>query len=99
MVDEFILYDTVQYTSRDWRNRNLLKTPAGTQWITVPVSHESRSQRICDTKIQDNAWRRKHWQSLCHSYSKAAFFDAYRDTLEELYMDDDAAMISQLRQN
>ena len=24
-VDEFILYDDVQYTKRDWRNRNKIK--------------------------------------------------------------------------
>ena len=26
-VDEFILYDDMQYTRRDWRNRNQIKTP------------------------------------------------------------------------
>ena len=26
-VDEFILFDDVQYTRRDWRNRNQIKTP------------------------------------------------------------------------
>ena len=36
-ADEFILLDSVQYTRRDWRNRNIIKTPAGPQWITVPV--------------------------------------------------------------
>ena len=25
-VDEFILYDDMQYTRRDWRNRNKIKT-------------------------------------------------------------------------
>ena len=25
-VDEFILYDDMQYTRRDWRNRNRIKT-------------------------------------------------------------------------
>ena len=25
-VDEFILYDDMQYTRRDWRNRNQIKT-------------------------------------------------------------------------
>lgn len=29
MVDEFIIYDTEQYTKRDWRNRNLIKTRDG----------------------------------------------------------------------
>lgn len=28
-VDEFILYDDRQYTRRDWRNRNKIKTPQG----------------------------------------------------------------------
>jgi hypothetical protein len=29
MVDEFIFYDDVQYTRRDWRNRNKIKTSTG----------------------------------------------------------------------
>ena len=37
MVDEFVLYDDVQYTKRDWRNRNKIITPAGPRWITIPV--------------------------------------------------------------
>ena len=36
-VDEFVLYDDMQYTRRDWRNRNQIKTPQGLQWLTVPV--------------------------------------------------------------
>ncbi len=28
-VDEFILYDDMQYTRRDWRNRNNIKTDQG----------------------------------------------------------------------
>ena len=36
-VDEFILFDDMQYTRRDWRNRNQIKTPHGVKWLTVPV--------------------------------------------------------------
>jgi hypothetical protein len=36
-VDEFILYDDAQFTRRDWRNRNKIKTPNGLQWLTIPV--------------------------------------------------------------
>jgi hypothetical protein len=43
LVDEFILYDDVQYTRRDWRNRNKIKTPRGLRWLTVPV-RANRSQ-------------------------------------------------------
>ena len=36
-VDEFIIYDEMQFTKRDWRNRNKIKTPSGLQWLTIPV--------------------------------------------------------------
>ena len=35
-VDHFVLLDDVQYTRRDWRNRNLIKTKAGLKWLTIP---------------------------------------------------------------
>ena len=37
MVDEFVLYDDMQYTRRDWRNRNKIKTPQGLKWLSIPV--------------------------------------------------------------
>ena len=47
MVDEFILYDDMQYTRRDWRNRNRIKTPAGPQWLTIPVDVKGKfTQKI-----------------------------------------------------
>ena len=36
-VDEFILYDDAQFTRRDWRNRNKIKTSNGLHWLTIPV--------------------------------------------------------------
>jgi hypothetical protein len=42
-VDKFILYDDMQYTRRDWSNRNQIKTPQGVQWMIVPV----RVQAVC----------------------------------------------------
>lgn len=46
-VDEFILYDDMQYTRRDWRNFNQIKTPQGVQWITVPV----RVKALCHYEL------------------------------------------------
>ena len=28
-VDEFVIYDDMQYTKRDWRNKNYIKSPNG----------------------------------------------------------------------
>ena len=46
MVDEFIIYDDVQYTKRDWRNRNRIMTRQGVQWLTVPVNIKGRLQLL-----------------------------------------------------
>ena len=42
LVDEFILYDDMQYTRRDWRNRNKIKTPDGLKWLTIPVVNKGK---------------------------------------------------------
>ena len=42
-VDEFVLFDDVQYTRRDWRNRNRIKTARGPAWLTIPVSWIARA--------------------------------------------------------
>ena len=53
-VDEFVLYDDRQFTRRDWRNRNLIKTARGLKWLTIPVKTKGRyTQRIDETEISD----------------------------------------------
>jgi hypothetical protein len=87
LSDEFILYDDVQYTRRDWRNRNVIKTPTGLQWLTIPVEVKGKyHQRIRDTRISDPDWGRKHWTTIFHNYAKAPFFGSYRGVLEALYL-------------
>src|ERR1700752_5103705 len=87
MVDEFILFDTAQYTRRDWRNRNRIKTHAGPAWVTIPVVVKGRyEQTIQDTEISDTSWNERHWKTLLHNYARAAHFDDYRDSFEELYL-------------
>lgn len=86
LVDEFILFDDVQYTRRDWRNRNRIKTGAGTRWLTIPVAVHGRfHQRVDETEISDRAWADQHWAILQQSYGRAPFFAERREWLEELY--------------
>ena len=88
-VDEFILYDVVQYTRRDWRNRNLIKTRDGLRWLTIPVQVKGRYvQTIDETRISDPAWPRHHLEAIRHSYRRAPFFDHYEPVLREMYRDD-----------
>ncbi|PKL37863.1 MAG: hypothetical protein CVV44_15100 [Spirochaetae bacterium HGW-Spirochaetae-1] len=86
MVDEFILYDDVQYTKNDWRNRNRIKTVQGVQWLSIPVFKESLSQKIKDTKIIQQDWNKKHWKTIKINYAKAQYFKDYSDNFENAYM-------------
>ena len=96
MVDEFILYDDMQYTKNDWRNRNKIKTPQGIQWLTIPVRQESLDQKIKDTKISDKKWNIKHWRTISQNYSKAKYFKDYKDIFEELYLTCDEEYLSEI---
>src|ERR1700730_561490 len=55
-VDEFVLFDDVQFTKNDWRNRNQIKTPQGVQWLTVPVGQDI-NRRIRDVTLPDTRWQ------------------------------------------
>jgi len=96
MVDEFILYDEVQYTKNDWRNRNKIQTKQGVQWLTIPVRQKELSQLIKDTKITDKKWAKKHWTTIKQNYSKAKYFKEYKDTFEDLYLNNEEEYLSQI---
>lgn len=98
MVDEFILYDDAQYTKRDWRNRNRIKTPDGLLWLTIPVEVKGRyHQKIKDTKIADKTWNKKHWQIISsYAYSRAEFFDQNKEFFEHMYLSRDEKYLSDI---
>lgn len=99
-VDEFILYDDMQYTRRDWRNRNQIKTPQGVQWITVPVQVKGKyDQKIKDTELSGSDWALTHWKALAHNYRRAPYFDEIAVWLEPLYLADPYTHISQLNRH
>ncbi|TMJ97028.1 MAG: WbqC family protein [Actinobacteria bacterium] len=85
-VDEFILYDDAQYTRRDWRNRNVIKTKDGLLWLTIPVEVRGKfHQAIKDVRVSDPAWPNRHFKSIAAAYARAPFFRDYRDAIEDLY--------------
>jgi WbqC-like protein family len=96
--DLFVFYDCVQYTRQDWRNRNKIKTSAGTQWITVPVGTDL-DRLIHDVTIPSAAWQAKHWQSLVQNYGKCPHFARYRPYFEDVYLGRTWQSLSELNQS
>ena len=96
-VDEFIILDSVQYTKRDWRNRNKIKTANGIIWLTVPVDVKGKyNQKVCEAKISNSYWQEEHWKTIKTSYAKAPFFKDVSDWLKPLYLENNYDFLSEL---
>ena len=96
-VDVFVIYDDMQYTKRDWRNRNRIKTEKGSAWLTVPVEVKGKYfQKINEVKISDPDWANKHWNMLHQNYREAPCYDQVKSWLQPLYMGLDAIHLSEV---
>jgi WbqC-like protein family len=83
--DVFIIGDVVQYTRRDWRNRNIIKTPSGPLWLTIPVKESPRSTTAIDeVRVARPRWASDHIRTLTHTYSKARAYRRVSPWLFEL---------------
>ena len=83
-ADTLVIYDDVQYTKNDWRNRNRIKGTNGPQWLTVPV-HFHLGNLIKDVALpEDKRWVKSHVKSLQFAYAKAKYFDDYFLPIKEL---------------
>ncbi|MBN1992344.1 MAG: WbqC family protein [Anaerolineae bacterium] len=86
-VDIFVFYDDAQYDRRSWRNRNRIKTPNGSQWITVPVLTKGKYFAPINEILIDNRqnWQHNHLKTIHHCYSKAPYFEQFFPLLVQVY--------------
>jgi hypothetical protein len=85
LADRFCIFDIAQYQTKDFNNRNRIKTHTGPIWLSVPVeSKDHRSKRLSEIKIVNDGWNRKHFKSIDLAYRKAPFYGAYIGDLENI---------------
>lgn len=88
-ADVFVFYDDVQYDKHGWRNRNRIKGPGGSQWLTIPVlSKGNVSQGLPINQVRINPsqdWATKHWTAVRQVYGKTPFFAQCAPVLEPFY--------------
>ena len=83
LSEMFCLFDIAQYQTKDYNNRNKIKTNTGEIWLTVPIeSKDHFNKKICDIKIINNGWNRKHIKSIQLAYKKADYFKTYFEEVE-----------------
>jgi hypothetical protein len=85
-ADTFVFLDSVQFTRRDWRSRNRIKTPPGPLWLSIPVRQKGQYHAPIDAmEIADPGWASQHWRTIQANYRRAAGFRALADHLGGMY--------------
>ncbi len=94
-ADIFVFADDVQFQEKSWQQRNKIKNVnSKCKWLTVPVN-KNFGQKINETTINNSitykrngntlGWREKHWDLISLAYSKAPYFEDYKDDIEEIF--------------
>ena len=98
-VDEFILLDNVQFTRRDWRNRNRMLVNGEPRWLTIPLNQKGcYKANIDEVYPSEPNWNKIHLDKLCFSYRNAPYFSEKTDLLEALYCIDADQNLSSINQ-
>jgi hypothetical protein len=97
LVDTFVVYDEMQYTRRDWRNRNLIKTTKNSKWLSIPIQKEEYGRsKISDIIVSDVDWNIKHFQQIKENYKIAEFYPQLEEWLEDLYLNCTSRNLSEI---
>lgn len=84
--DEFIFYDEVQYTRRDWRNRNQILLNDKAYWLTIPLINKGNyNEIISNMRTSDDEWIVEHLKKIKSYYLHVDNFKEKYDLIEHLY--------------
>ena len=84
-AEVFVLYDCAAYSKNTWRNRNVIKTPQGLQWLTLPVHVPYSGCPIRAVRVADKGFGQRHLKTLRQNYSKSACFEEVFSLLCDWY--------------
>jgi hypothetical protein len=85
LADLFCYFDIAQYQTKDFNNRNKIKTHNGEIWLSVPVESKNHFEKsVGDIRIVQDGWQRKHFKSISMAYQKAPYFREYIEQFEQV---------------
>jgi hypothetical protein len=76
-VDEFVIYDNIEYTKKGWINRNRILVNGHDSYITLPLKKDSDYLDIRDRFLSDK-WaleKKKMLNKIAGAYKKSPNFD------------------------
>jgi len=88
IASRILIYDDVQLPyGRSFITRVQIKTPKGTEWLSVPVQRSGQGkQRICDSLVGATDWRCRHLARIEQAYRRAPHFrTVFNDVVKPVY--------------
>ena len=95
-VDEYIVYDNIQYTKKGWFNRNRILVNGTDSYITIPIKKDSDHLDVKDRYISDE-WNKdscKILNRIRELYRKAPYFKEVYPIIESCVLYPDRNLFS-----
>ena len=84
-VDEFLVYDEVNFIKKGWVNRNNILINGKPYLINVPLIGKSSSKKINEVElVGDTKWRKKMLLDFYLNYKRAKYFNDVYPILEKV---------------
>lgn len=90
-VDEFVLYDNIEYTKKGWINRNRILVNGKDTYISLPLKKDSDFLYVKERYLSES-WlseRKKLLNRISESYKKAPYFQEAYPLLQTILMFED----------
>ena len=83
-VDEFVIYDNIQYTKKGWINRNRILQGETDQYITLPLKKASDFLNIGERFLSETFDRNKLIKQIKTVYHKAPYYPEVSEWLQRI---------------
>lgn len=83
-VDEYVIYDNIQFTKKGWINRNRILQNGKDTLITVPIEKDSDYLYICQRSVSSGFDKKKLINQIRESYRKAPHFNEVIPLIENI---------------
>jgi hypothetical protein len=90
-VDEFVVYDNIEFTKKGWINRNRILANGKDSFITLPLKNDSDYLDVRDRYLANgwNSERVKMLNRIKESYRKSKQFDSVYPVIEKCILFDE----------
>lgn len=85
-ADILVYLDDVQFTRRDWRNRNIIAGERGPKWMTVPLKNSGNYESLIhEMVVSDPEWWKSHLSFLENAYRSEKHFRELKPQIRSVF--------------